>query len=63
MDDYQAPDRRTCILDTVAQMTANFLYYDRKEDSDLPVGAIEQAIASGVVTKDEIVAVFRDGLG
>ncbi len=47
------------ILDFVSDMVADFLYYDRKECEQLPLGAIEEAIDSGVITVDEIVAKFR----
>lgn len=51
---------------TVRDLVSSFLYYDRKEDDGLPVGAIEEAIASGEITVDQIVGIFdkalRDGL-
>lgn len=50
------------ILATVKDMVSDFLYYDRKEDDILPVGSIESAVKSGVVTLDEIVALFSSGL-
>lgn len=53
---------RSHILDTFADAISGILYYDRKEDSNLPVGAIEQAIADGVVTVDELVEKFRASL-
>ena len=50
------------ILATVDDLVINFMYYDRKEDEDLPVGAIEGAIVTGGVTVDEIVAKFREAM-
>lgn len=50
---------KTTILNEVTDLVNNFLYYDRKEDEDLPRGAIEAAIASGEVTRDELVEIFR----
>jgi hypothetical protein len=50
------------ILGTVEDMVADFLYYDRKEDEDLPRGAIEEAVAGGQITIDEIVSQFRQSL-
>lgn len=47
------------ILDTVSDLVADFYYYDRKEDEELPRGAIEAAIISGEITVDEIVEHFR----
>jgi hypothetical protein len=50
------------ILGTVEDTVADFLYYDRKEDEDLPRGAIEEAVAQGQITIDEIVNQFRQSL-
>ena len=50
------------ILDTASDLMANFLYYDRKEDEDLPIGVIEQTIRDGEITVDEIVSIFRQGI-
>ncbi len=58
--------RRKLIENTIKDMVSGFLYYDRKEDEQLPCGAIEAAIAAGEVTEREIVDAFaaalRDGL-
>lgn len=51
--------RRQIILDTVSDLVADFTYYDRKEDEELPRGAIEAAIERGDVTIDQIVDHFR----
>jgi hypothetical protein len=53
---------RDRILNVVSDLVGDFMYYDRKESEHLPVGAIEQAIADGVITVDEIVAKFREGV-
>lgn len=50
------------ILGTVEDLVGSFLHYDRKEDEDLPRGAVEDAIAAGEVTVDEIAAKFRSAL-
>jgi len=47
------------ILAAIQTAVIKFLYYDRKEDEDLPVGVIEQAVRDGVITTDEIVEEFR----
>lgn len=47
------------ILNTVSDLVGSFLYYDRKEDEDLPRGAIQDALEDGVITIDEIVAEFK----
>ena len=51
--------RRQHILDTVADLASDFLLYNRKEDADLPRGAIEESVQYGEITVDEIVAEFR----
>lgn len=55
--------RKQIILDSVGDLAGAFLYYDRKEDEDLPRGAIQEAIANGEITKQEIVDKFIDELG
>lgn len=53
---------REIILDTVTDLVSDFMYYDRKEDEELPHGAIEGAVERGEITVDEIVEAFRDKL-
>jgi hypothetical protein len=54
--------RRDIILGTVSDLVANFLYYDRKGDEDLPRGQIEEAIENKEITADEIVELFKKEL-
>lgn len=51
--------RKQHILDCVNDLAGAFLYYDRKEDEDLPMGEIEATIQAGEITIDEIIAEFR----
>jgi hypothetical protein len=51
--------KRELIFGTLEDLVSNFLYYDRKEDEDLPKGAIEKAIKDGEITVAEIVAEFE----
>jgi len=51
--------RREQIQATVSDLVAKFLYYDRKEDEDLPRGAIEEAIKAGEITEQEIVTQLK----
>jgi hypothetical protein len=53
---------RKRILNVVSGLATDFMYYDRKEDNDLPTDVLEQAIADGTITLDEIVEQFRKGL-
>jgi hypothetical protein len=50
------------ILNCMEDLVADFLYYDRKEDEDLPVGVIQQAIKNGELTFDEVVERFTHEL-
>ncbi len=46
----------------VQDIVADLLYYGRKEDEDLKLGEIEEAIKFGTITSDDIVSWFRDKL-
>lgn len=52
-------DVKARIIGCVKDLVSAFLYYDRKEDEDLPIGAIEKAISDGDISVDEITAQFR----
>jgi hypothetical protein len=54
--------RKQLILNTVEDVVASLMFYDRKEDEELPVGAIEEAIAAGEITVTEMVDCFRSCL-
>lgn len=47
---------------TLSDQVTKFLYYDRKEDSELPVGAIEKAIKSGSISIEEMLSHFESEL-
>jgi hypothetical protein len=46
----------------IKDLIFDFLFYDRKEDEDLPLGAIEKAIEDGNFTSEDIVNLFRKHL-
>lgn len=50
------------IIDTISDLCGNFLYYDRKEDEELSVEDLNNAVKSGEITIDEMVAEFRKHL-
>ena len=54
--------RRENIEAAVKDLVADFLYYDRKEDEDLPRGAIQEAIDAGEISEAEIAALFASEL-
>ena len=54
--------KRQDILRTLADAISDFLYYDRKEDDALPVGAIEQAIKDQIISIDELAEIFEQKL-
>jgi hypothetical protein len=55
-------DIKRRILDTVSDLVGGFLYYDRKEDENLPRGAIEKALSKGEITFEEIENAFSSEL-
>lgn len=44
MEKFSAKEREELILGIVEDLVADFLYYDRKEDEELPRGEIEAAL-------------------
>ena len=50
--------RVTRIAGTINDLFADWLYYDRKEDYELPRESIEEAIKLGEVTIEEIRSLF-----
>jgi hypothetical protein len=55
-------DDKQMIRDTLGDLVSNFLYYDRKEDEDLPRGVIEKMYSNGEITIDEMAEWFKDAL-
>jgi len=55
-------DRRDYIFRTVDDVVSGFLFYDRKEDLELPQGGIEEAIEEGELTLDELCEKFTSAL-
>ena len=52
----------TNLNNTILDLVSKFLYYDRKEDEDLPNGEIEFMIKKGETSIEEIVEVFKNEL-
>jgi hypothetical protein len=50
------------ILNAARDAARDFACYDRKEDEDLSADALDEAVRTGAVTIDEIVAAFRKDL-
>lgn len=59
---YEQWTRRDHIEATASDLVVDFLFYDRKGDEALPVGAIEEAVKAGEITVEEIVTLVADGL-
>jgi hypothetical protein len=55
-------DRREIILGTIADLVSDLLYYDRKNDEDLKVDEIDEAVREGEIAVDEMVEKFRQEL-
>lgn len=50
------------IFDTISDLCGDFLYYDRKEDTELTIEVLNKAVETNEVTIDEMVAEFRKHL-
>jgi hypothetical protein len=55
----QEDRQKGLVLSRVDDLVADFLYYGRKEDKELPRGMIEDLLDRGVLTREEIVERFR----
>ena len=58
-DKRRESDMRDIILGAVDDLVCSFIYYDRREDEDLPSGAIRDSIANKEISVDEIAAFFK----
>jgi hypothetical protein len=54
-------DTRKRVFDIIDDLVGSFVYYDRKE-STFGVDDLNRAVTSGVVTPDEIIDRFADGI-
>jgi hypothetical protein len=50
------------IKNTIEDLVSDFLYHDRKEDEELPVGVIQDSVKSGQLSVEDIVKTFEDAL-
>lgn len=50
------------IIDAISDLCSNFLYYDRKEDEELSMDQLIEAVKTGEISIDEMVAEFRKHL-
>ena len=50
------------ILNEIDDLCSSFLYYDRKEDEVLSIKQLNDAVKSGEITVDEMVAEFKKQL-
>ncbi len=50
------------VMGVIDDLISDFLYYDRKEDEDLPRGVIEESIKNGEFTVDDLVQKFKTAL-
>lgn len=55
-------NKKKIIEGKIEDTVSDFLYYDRKEDEDLLVGAIEQAIKDNLITEEQIISKFTECL-
>lgn len=50
------------VLNLISDGVSNMLYYDRKEDPELPVGAIEKMVKEGEIDLDAMFNEFMEAL-
>lgn len=62
MDDPRAEARRSAILIEMEDLATALLHDDRKDDEELPRGAIQDAIEADVVDVGEMLQAFADEL-
>lgn len=55
-------EKRELIINVVKDLVSCFMYYDRKEDVDLPRGSIEEAVEDGIISYEEIRDIFYEAL-
>lgn len=55
-------DSKEMIFNIIEDSILDLLVYDRKEDEDCPREFIENAVKSGIITIDEMVDKFKEGL-
>lgn len=53
---------RNYVLTLMADSVSNLLYYDRKDDDELPLGRVELLVERGVLNAEEIAEAFRSAL-
>ena len=53
---------KTIVLGRIESLCSSFLYYDRKEDSELSVEILNDVVSNGIVTVDDMVGEFRKHL-
>lgn len=59
LTDEELQQSKQVMVDTLSDLFKTLIYYDRKEDEDLPRDRIELLVARGITTPEEIVDEFR----
>ncbi len=54
--------RKELILASISDLVMDLMYYDRKEDEDLPKGEIEKSMEEGEISVDEMTDQFTTKL-
>lgn len=55
-------ERVELVRATACDLAKRFLYYDRKDDEELPGGMIEAAMTRGLVTPEQVTEWFAQAL-
>jgi len=51
--------KKQLIIDVIGDIVSKFLYYDRKDDENLPIDSIQDAIEAREISIEEIVDEFN----
>ncbi len=62
MGEDVSKEKRELLQATIDDSVSNLLYYNRKEDDELPLGAIEELVSKGEVTITEMIEWFAEPL-
>ncbi len=53
---------RELIFSRISDCVLDLMYYDTKEDEELPKGAIEKCVQDGIISYEEMAKKFKDEL-
>lgn len=52
--------KQVLVLNTIRDSVRDLMFYDRKDDEELPKGMIEDMVKRGEITLDDMAQVFKE---